>query len=181
MLNCDGKSPKKLVKHADITKFRQPNILESFLRPGTKVTLIFFQFVHVLQRRNNGSVGKTVVPLGRICPLQNFTFGIRWKLLWHKSVTIWSLFLCPPGMHHIPCSPKSLNCLQKGQNEGQRHCTTSVLCSPASFPPVGSVLPNQFGNLTLALFHCQVVSCLAVVILSFHQNGGLRKPPRCYM
>ena len=77
MLNCDGKSPKKLVKHADITKFRQQNILESFLRPGTKVTLIFFQFVHVFQRRNNGSVGKTVVPLGRICPLQNFTFGIR--------------------------------------------------------------------------------------------------------
>ena len=42
MLNCDEKPPKKLVKHANITKFRQQNILESFLRPGAKVTLIFF-------------------------------------------------------------------------------------------------------------------------------------------
>ena len=41
-LNFDGKLPMKLVKHAYITKFRQQNILESFLRPGAKVTLIFF-------------------------------------------------------------------------------------------------------------------------------------------
>ena len=33
-----------------------------------KSDLDFFQLVHVLQRRNNGSVGKTVVPLARNFP-----------------------------------------------------------------------------------------------------------------